>query len=334
MPLDGASGQTATVTAYNPDGQSSMFLQRNAPPTFTYPSLQTASLAVSPATLPAAVEAQVDIIGSNTNFVSGRTAVGFGTHDVVVRNTFVISPTHVIVDVSIPGGAAQTTTQVSVLTDFQLVDDTQAFQIQPPQIGLPAAVPILFNAVPWQSGSFAGAVVTIYGSNLTDANNDPPMVTFNGIPASLLYHSPNQLNLTLPAGLNPGYATLLVNNTQQTSYPTIVRIDPPEPVITAVNLAGQAIDGSTPINPGQPVDVLLTGLFATPATGSVQVSVDGMSAPALSVTQVGTSNVYDVQFDLPSTVPAGSQTLIVYINGESSTATTLTAAGAATSSGS
>ena len=334
LPPDGASGQTATITAYNQDGQNSMFLQAASPATFTYPAVQSASLTVTPATLPAAVEAEVDIVGSNTNFMDGRTTVGFGTHDVVVRRTFVVSPTHVIVDVSIPGGATQITTQVSVLTDFQLVDDAQAFQIQPPQTGLPAAVPILFNAVPTQSGSFVGAVVTIYGSNLTDANNDPPIVTFNGVPAALLYYSPNQLNLTLPAGLNQGYATLLVNNTQQTSYPTLVSIDPPQPVISSVSLDGQPMDSTAPVNAGQLVDVLLTGLTALPAVGSVQVVVDGINAPALSVTQVGTSNVYDVQFDLPSSVPAGSQTLIVYIDGESSTAAAVTAAGSVTSSGS
>ena len=336
VPPEGASGQIATLTAYNTDGQTSMFLQALAPVQFTYPTLPSPSLSILPGTLPAANEAKVDIIGSNTNFVPGRTAIGFGTHDVVVRHTFVLSPTHVIVDVSVPGGAAQITTQVTALTDFQLVDDTQAFEIQAPQAGLPVAVPILFNALPTQSGSFVGAVVTIYGSNLTDANNDTPIVTLNGIPAGLLYTSPNQLNLTIPNGLNMGLATLLVNNTQQTTFPTIVNIAPPQPVITAVNLAGQGIAATTAVSSGQPVDVLLSGLTNSGVLGpaNVQVLVGGVSLPALSITQVGSSNVYDVQFDLTTAVPSGPQTLIVYVDGESSTTASVTIAGAATSSGS
>jgi uncharacterized protein (TIGR03437 family) len=336
VPPEGASGQIATLAAYNADGQSSMFLQAYAPVQFTYPTIPSASLTILPGNLPAANEAEVDIEGTNTNFVQGRTAIGFGTHDVVVRNTFVLSPTHAIVDVSIPGGAAQITTPVTALTDFQLIEDTQGFQIQAPQAGLPAAVPILFNAVPTQSGSFVGALVTIYGLNLTDANNDTPTVTFNGMAAPLQYVSANQLNLTIPSGLSSGLATLLVNNTQQTSFPTIVNIAPPQPVITVINLAGQAVTNTTAVNSGQAIDVLLTGLTNPGALspGNIQVSVGGVTLPALSITQVGSSNVYDVQFDLSAAVPSGSQTLIVYVNGESSTTATLTVAAAASTSGS
>jgi uncharacterized protein (TIGR03437 family) len=337
VPPEGASGQIATLAAYNADGQSSMFLQGLSPVEFTYATLPSASLTILPGNLPAANEAKVDIEGTNTNFVQGRTAIGFGTHDVVVRNTFVLSPTHVVVDVSIPEGAAQITTPVTALTDFQLIEDTPAFQIQAPQAGLPAAVPILFNAVPTESGSFVGALVTIYGLNLTDANNDTPTVTFNGISAPLVYVSATQLNLTIPSGLGSGLATLLVNNTQQTSFPTIVNIAPPQPVITVINLAGQAIANSTAISSGQAVDVLLTGLTNPGALspGDIQVSVGGVSLPALSITQVGSSNVYDVQFDLSAAVPLGSETLIVYVNGESSTTATLTVgAGSSSSSGS
>jgi uncharacterized protein (TIGR03437 family) len=225
---------------------------------------------------------------------------------------------------------------VTALTDFQLIEDTQGFQIQAPQAGLPAAVPILFNAVPTQSGSFVGALVTIYGLNLTDANNDTPTVTFNGMAAPLQYVSANQLNLTIPSGLSSGLATLLVNNTQQTSFPTIVNIAPPQPVITVINLAGQAVTNTTAVNSGQAIDVLLTGLTNPGALspGNIQVSVGGVTLPALSITQVGSSNVYDVQFDLSAAVPSGSQTLIVYVNGESSTTATLTVAAAASTSGS
>ncbi|WP_180539313.1 hypothetical protein, partial [Nevskia soli] len=96
------------------------------------------------------------------------------------------------------------------------------------------------------------------------------------------------------------------------------------------------VTNTTAVNSGQAIDVLLTGLTNPGALspGNIQVSVGGVTLPALSITQVGSSNVYDVQFDLSAAVPSGSQTLIVYVNGESSTAATLTVAAAASTSGS
>ena len=55
------------------------------------------------------------------------------------------------------------------------------------------------------------------------------------------------------------------------------------------------------------MDVLLTGLAGPGAIvdpSRVQVSVGGVSVPALTVSQVGSSSTYDVQFDLSAAVPA------------------------------
>jgi uncharacterized protein (TIGR03437 family) len=333
VPPSGASDQTATLTAYNSDGQNSMFLQVNAAPTYSYSAQPATSLAVSPSSLPAGAEARVDIIGTNTNFVQGRTAIGFGTHDLVVRNTFVVSPTHVIVDVSIPAGAAQITDGVTALTDFQLATAPQAFQVSAPQPGLPAAVPILFNDAPLQTGAYPGATLSFYGTNLQAPGNPSPTVTFNGQVANLLYASPYQINLTLPSGLAPGLATLLVNNGSLSSYPVVVTINPAEPVVTSLQLAqGPAIVTGSPVIPGETVDAFLTG-FGTPgeliSPSRVQVNLNGTNYPVQAVTQVPGSAVFEVTFTIPATVAPGQQIpLVIFLDGLSSVPSSISIAAA------
>ena len=122
----GANGQVSTVTAYNSDsGQNSQFLP--ASPViagFSTPyGSETAPLvtSINPASLPAAAEAMVDITAAGVNFQQGLTNVGFGTSDVLVRRVFVLSSTHLQVDVSVSPGAALTSSDTSgIVTGFQL----------------------------------------------------------------------------------------------------------------------------------------------------------------------------------------------------------------------
>ena len=331
VPPAGASNQIATLTAYNSDGQNSMFLQFGSAATYGYAGQPATALAVTPTNLPAGAEARVDITGTNTNFVQGRTAIGFGTHDVVVRHTFVVSPTHVIVDVSIPAGAAQLTNEITALTDFQLATASQAFAVEPPQPGLPSVIPILFNAVALETGAFPGAVVSIYGANLESAGEASPTITFNGELASLLYSSPSQVNLAIPSGLSPGLATVLVNNGSQSSYPVVVNIDAPEPVIVALQFApGQTIASGTAVVPGSTINAILSG-FGTPGEtidpSRVQINLNGANYPTASVLQVTGTDDFAVSFVVPAALAPGQQIpLVIYLDGLSSVASSISVA--------
>ena len=332
----GASGQTATITAYNGDGQNSTFLQGSTPATFTYNQSAAPALNISPVTLPGGSEAMITITGTNTNFTTGHTVFGFGTHDALVRNTFIFSPTMAVVDVGIPTGAALPTTEVTALTDFQLVTAPSAFQITSPVVGLPATYPILFNGVAGQTGSFAGAIVSLYGVNLQASTSATTVVTINGESASILYASPNLVNLQIPSDLAPGPAVLLLNNGSVNSYPVMVNIDPPEPVIESVLAAGQPVASSNPAQTGEVLDAFLSGfpsLGASIDPARVQVSVGGATLPATSVKLNAQSNLYDVKFTLTSAVAPGSQApMVVYLDGRSSAQITIPIEGAASSS--
>jgi len=71
------------------------------------------------------------------NFGNGQIAVGFGTSDITVRRVFVAGPNRLLVNVSVAGGAALSSPQVSIFAVFQLATQPSAFQITPAVPGQP-----------------------------------------------------------------------------------------------------------------------------------------------------------------------------------------------------
>lgn len=320
-PPPGANNQTATVTAYNSDGQNSQFIQASSPVQYSYGSAPTPQItAINPATLPAGAEAMVDITATGVTFEQGLTTVGFGTTDIVVRSVFVLSPTHLQVDVSVSPGAALANCDVSIVTGFQLAILTGVFWTLPSVTGLPAPVPDLINAWPGLTGSYAGAIASLYGRNL-QAPNTVPTILIGGQPATILYASPGQINLVIPPGLAPGPAILQLGNGAQNAYPLVVNIDTPPAGIDAIqNSTGAYIYSAQAAQPGETLIVTLSNFAAagsTIAPSQVQVSVGGVSYTPTQIVQAGT--VWQVTFVLGSSVPLGaSEPLIVYLNGRSS----------------
>jgi uncharacterized protein (TIGR03437 family) len=320
-PPPGFTGQTSVVTVYNSDGQNSQFLQLAAPPTYAYGNTGAAAIAsINPSSLPAGAEAMVDITGAGFTFVPGRVTVGFGTSDIVVRRIYVLSPTHILADVSVAPGAAVSNPDVSVMSGFQLATATAGFQISAAVPNLPAPIPTLFNAVTGLNGSYAGAIVSLYGRNLA-APNGTPSVVIGGQQAGILYASPSQINLQVPTGLQAGPAVLTLNNGAVAAYPIAVSIDPTPATITAVqNNNGAAITVTNPAHPGDYIYLTVTGFGAAGATidpSRVQIGVMGTLHNGISVTAEG--NAYQVAFTLNATDQIGSNdSLIVYLDGHSS----------------
>jgi len=321
-PPPGASEQTAVVTVYNPDGQTSQFLQASNPATYTYGKAPVQTIAaISPASLPAGAEAMIDITSSGFNFVAGQTAVGFGTSDIVVRQVFVLGPNHLQADVSVAAGAVLSSPDVSVFSGFQMATATAGFHITAAVNGLPAPIPTLTNALPGLNGTYAGATVSLYGANLAVANATP-IVTFSGQAATILYSSSIQINLQIPTGLTPGTALMSLFNGAVNAYPLAVNIDTQPAAITgAQNSSGAAIGSSLPAAQGDLLILSLTG-FAPDGTsiapGQVQVGVAGLLHSVLTVTQ-SAPGVFQVSFLLNQNEPAGNaQSLVVYLNGRSS----------------
>jgi uncharacterized protein (TIGR03437 family) len=321
LPPPGASGQQATVTAYNSDGQNSQFLQSAAPVTYSYGILaQPAIASISPASLPAGAEASVDITGTGFAFTPGLTTVGFGSTDVVVRRVFVLSPNHLQADVSISPNAVLGIPDVSVVTGFQVGTAPAGFQITALTAGFPTPVPVLVNAAPGLTGAYPGAIVSLFGSNLA-ASGSTAAITIGGQPATILYSSPSQINLQIPSVLTPGPALLVLNNGLLSAFPLTVNIDPvPPPIVAVQNVGGNFIDAAHPAHQGELVIVSLANFApsgSTVALGRVKISLSGASHAPIQVVQAG--SVWQVSLLLSATEPLGqSQPLIVYLDGQSS----------------
>ena len=323
VPPPGLGGQTTILTVYNPDGQNSQFVQPSNPVAiYTYANAPVQTIAsISPAALPAGAEAMVDITGSGFNFVMGQTSVGFGTSDVVVRRVFVLGPNHLQADVSVAPGAVLASPDVSVFSGFQMATATAGLHITAAVNGLPAAIPTLTNALPGLNGSYAGAIVGLYGANLASASATP-VVTFNGETAAILFSSPTQINLQIPADLAAGPALMKLYNGALNAWPITVNIDAQPASISGIqNAAGNPIGQSAPAVEGDLLTVSLT-LFApdgaTIAPSRVQVGVAGLIHQVLSVSQAA-AGTYQVSFLLNPNEPTGqSQSLIVYLDGRSS----------------
>jgi len=321
-PPPGVSGQTAILIVYNTDGQNSQFVQPSNPSTFTYGKAATQTIvSISPAALPAGAEAMVDITGNGFNFAAGQTAVGFGTSDITVRQIFVLGPNHLQADVSVAPGSALSNPDVSVFSGFQMATATAGFRIAPAVTGLPAPIPVLTNALPDLNGAYAGAIVSLYGANLAAANTTTS-VAFNGEAAAILYSSPTQINLQIPGDIPVGPASLNLFNGIMNAYPLTVNVDTPPATITGiVNTAGNLIGSVFPASQGDLLTVSLSG-FAPDGTSiapsQVQIGVNGVMHPAISVTQ-STPGIFQVNFQLSSTEPTGAaQQVVVYLSGRSS----------------
>jgi uncharacterized protein (TIGR03437 family) len=319
VPPPGASNQNVVVTAFNSDGQNSMFLAPDPPPTFTYPASPAPKVTIAPSVLPAGTRAMIDIAGVNTNFVDGMMTVGLGSSDVLVRRIWVLSPTHALANVQIADNAQQGTSLATVISGFQVLSQPGAFEILTANPNAPVVEPSLINAVWLASGLFPGSTASLFGANLGGAQTK---ITINKQPATILFASASQVNLVIPRSLTPGPAILRLNNGAANAYPVVVSIDTAPPTIIAVeNSANVKVDASQPAQAGDKLSVLVTGLADPGANidpGRVHVTVGGVDSAAAVITQVS-GTTYQVQFTLDPAVSPGAQVAVtISIDGKTS----------------
>ncbi len=192
--------------------------------------------------------------------------------------------------------------------------DVKVVQIAVVQTAPVAAV----NAADFRNAPLAAdSIAAAFGSNLAPrieiAQSFPlptslaeTMLTVNGIPASLFFVSPTQINFVVPAGVETGSATIIVSNGLGNYSLGNIQIAAAAPAIFTANASGTGdaaaqttIDGVNFLQP--PFDVLVngrsnilvmygTGFRRAPATNpndgngvaeSVTVTIDGRAANVL-----------------------------------------------------
>jgi uncharacterized protein (TIGR03437 family) len=175
----------------------------------------------------------------------------------------------------------------------------------------------LVNAVTQEPWVYPGAMARLSVSNLpADAN---PTVTLNGVPASVVALGEKQITFQVPASLSPGQAVLQLQVGDSASYPIVVWIDPPPPVVTAVLDSGVPLDSDHAALAGDVLIVQVSGLAdagATVAESRLHVSVGGidhtLGGPALPTPDA--PGQHQILIVLSGLVPAGPQPLTVSID--------------------
>jgi uncharacterized protein (TIGR03437 family) len=212
--------------------------------------------------------------------------------------------------------AALGTSEISVISGFQVMTNSNAFQLQPANPALPViGVPVL-NSNLNQQTIFPGSSATLFGVNLP-AN---AQVTLNDVPAVITFGNSTQINFLIPAGFPVGLATLKVIGGAASANPVLVQIAAPPPVIqSATSTAGAAYDQTHFASAGDIVDLFVTGL--DPAVQNnpsrLQVTVAGVSMPVQSITPSG-NNQFHIQVDLTQSFGGQQVPLAVIVDGSSS----------------
>ena len=307
----GQAGKSVVVAAYNPDGQNSLFLQKSAPPSYTFDSGDAGSVSVSPSQLPTGTESMIEITGSGTNFVDGLTMLGFGSSDIQVRRVWVTGPNRILANVYVSPNASFSPATLSLITGFQIAALSGAVQIVPSAPNAPALTSSAQNVAAGSNSLYVGAVITLNGANLT-----APTVTFNDQPATLVASNSHFATVQVPAGLSAGPVVVRVS-TASGSAAVVLQLDSPPPDVRSVSVRGVSVDGTHPAKPGDILTVLVSGLAdpGTPVTGNrVTVRVGGVDHLVNDVTPV--NSLHSVSFLLVNAVPAGPQiALSVSIDG-------------------
>ncbi len=311
-----SAGYQAAVEVLSNDGQTSSQAIGDVAPrpfTFAYSGPSTPNISVSPATVTAGTDMLVRVTGYNTNFVDGRTVVGFGSSDVLVRQVWVLSSGTLLMNISVRPTAQPTSTSVTVTTGLQLSTLTTAFQIQaanPAQASLLA--PIVNQATQLAGVPVGGtAVISALGlpQNLTGWT-----LTISSQQSSFSVTPAGQILASVPGGLLPGPSVVQLLAPDGTSIPSVLmQVDPPPPGVTSVlNSFGQQIGASQPVKPGDPVTVIVAGLAdangSLPAASTIHVNVGGVDQIANTISSMGGQGYCQLQVTLPANLPNGAQT--------------------------
>lgn len=309
-PPPAAGGHRASVSAWSADGQTSAFLQGRALPTYAYDPSDPPFVYLSANALPAGVEAMIEVNGINTQFRED-TQLAFGSSDVSVTRTWVLSPTRLLANVAVAPGAPSATTTLTVVTGLQVFTQPLGFQIQPANPQLPGVSSRLINPQTGQASVYPGGLAVISGSNFSTAAG-AVNVTLNGDPVLVQSVTPTQITIQIPPRMPIGPAVLKVESAGQAAYPVVVPIDAPPPVIVSVINSSAGLSNRA-ARAGDVLTVVVTGLIesgATPPASAIKVTVGGVAHTALSVFTGPQAGAHTIVFILGTGVPAGPQTAL------------------------
>lgn len=216
---------------------------------------------------------------------------------------------------AVPNNLGPGTYTASLLVDAGPVAGSISIPVTLNVVGPPApTISSVLNAASLLSQPVVpGSIATLKGSNLSGTNVS---VTFNDLPAAIIFDSATQINLVVPSSLSgQPAANLSVTVDGSTGAPLTVSVAPFEPAIFQggiVNQDGTVNGVNHPAAGGSIIAMWATGLSGN---GTITANIGGqeISSPYYAGPAPGIPGVQQVNLIIPPGIPAG--TTQVYVCG-------------------
>jgi uncharacterized protein (TIGR03437 family) len=310
IPPPAPIGHRANVTALNPDGQSSLFVNGD-PLVYTYTTEAPAvpsPFITTPSALPAGTDAMIQIDAVGTNFIDGMVSVGFGTSDVVARRLWVVSPTRLLANVSVSPSAQVGAYSVTIASGLNIISQPFTLQVQPFNPRAFWLTSAVGTAGSDQPSVTAGSIALIHIGNSPLPVTNSATVHFGEQQLRVLSVNGNEIGFQVPASTAPGPVAVRLESNGERSLPIVVAIDPPPPRILSVTSSNHLLDANRPAHAGETINLFVENLDTTGAAvnpSRLVVNIGGVHVNAASIAEAGDG--HKVSLVLPSHSPVGSE---------------------------
>ncbi len=301
----GQSGHRASVTAANPDGQSSLFVQ--SPVTFIFEGAENTAISAPNTSLPSGSESVIEVTGINTTFADGQTTVGFSSTDLFVKRIWVVNGNRLLVNVAVAPNTLPGTYSMRVSTGLRTLTQSQGITVvgsNPRQLSI--AVPS--NVQAYQPGSTGSLNVV----NLPDSSGIPTLFINNQQIAGVAVLG-GSISFPIPANLPIGPALARLQNNGESSQPIVLNVAPLTQITSVIAGPGILVDSNRPARLGELLGMFVTGLpdnFGTPK--QIVITIAGIEHKPVSATSFGSA--VQLQFFLKSEVVNGLQPMTVTLD--------------------
>ncbi len=288
-------GSKSWVTAANPDGQSSLFVQ--SPVLYTFDGVDNSSIIVANTSLPVGSDSVIPVDGINAGFDVNVTA-GFSSTDLFVKKIYVVNSNRLLMQVSVAAGAQPGVYALRLTTGLKNFVQAQGLTIVAPN---PKQLTI---SVPGNVQAYQpGAPGTLNVVNLPDNASNPVLFIGNAqvSPVAVLGGS---ISFTVPANLANGPALARLQYNGDTSQSIVLTLAPLTQITSLLAGPGFPVDTNRPARLGEQLSMIITGLpenFGTPK--QVAISIAGVEHKPVGIIPFGAA--VQVLFFLKSELNSG-----------------------------
>ena len=297
-------GSKNWVTAANPDGQSSLFVQ--SPVLYTFDGVDNSSIIVANTSIPAGSDSVIPVDGINAGFDANVTA-GFSSTDLFVKKIYVVNSNRLLMQVSVAIGAQPGVYALRLTTGLKNFVQAQALTVGAPN-PKQLAISVPGNVQAYQPG--APGILNVV--NLPD-NASNPILFIGSTQVSSVAVLGGSISFTVPANLANGPALAKLQYNGDSSQSIILNVAPLTQITSLIAGPGFPVDANRPARLGEQLSMIITGLpdnFGTPK--QVTITIAGVEHKPVNVVPLGSA--VQVQFFLKSELNSGSLPMTVTLD--------------------